>query len=80
MKLNRMRRWGQGTVLAMAAASFAVAVESCTSNDAIKLFRDSASPMIGDGIKTILDGVIDGVVTVVDPSAHSSSSSSSNST
>jgi hypothetical protein len=79
MVVNRMKRWARRAALAMAAASIGTTFESCASEDAWKVFRDYASPTIGDGLKTMLGGVVDGVVAVVDPSGHSSSSSSSSS-
>ncbi|MGB9624353.1 MAG: hypothetical protein ACPMAQ_05770 [Phycisphaerae bacterium] len=79
MVLNRMGRWGQRLILTLAAASIGTTFESCTSEDAWRIFRDSASPSIGEGLKTMFGGVVDGIVAVVDPSGHSGSSSSSGS-
>jgi len=79
MVLNRMGRWGRRLMLAAAAASMGTTFESCTSEDAWRIFRDSASPSIGEGLKTMFGGVVDGIVAVVDPSGHSGSSSSSSS-
>lgn len=79
MILNRVRRCVRRAAFVIAAAAIGTTFESCSSADALKVFRDSASPSIGAGLKTIFGGVVDGVVAVVDPSGHSDSSSTSSS-
>ena len=47
--------------LMLTALLFASTGASCENSD----FRDTAASAIGDGIKTILDGIIDGAVSAV---------------
>jgi len=51
---------------------------SCDSS-ALTAFRQEAASSIGDGIKTIVDGVIDGLIAAVEDAGDGSNSSNDNS-
>ena len=81
MNSTKTKRWIQRTLLAAAALTGMTFDASCSA--AWKIFRSEASQDIGTGVKSILDGIVDGLVAVVDPSDEqsqnaASSSSSSN--
>jgi hypothetical protein len=81
---NARRTLHRATLALLTLAAGTVFEGSCAAG--WEIFRGEAAGPIGAGIKQILDGVVDGVVTVVDPtdsqsqSGTSSSSSSSSST
>ncbi len=68
-----MRCWGELILVAFACGLAA----GCTDDESWKVFRREASETIGQGIKTVFGGIVDGIVAVVD--ANDSSSSSANS-
>lgn len=83
MKVACMRLAMRRVLLGVAAMAVGTSFQSCSA--AWEIFRGEASQSIGDGVKTILDGVVDGLVAVMDPTdeqsqaASASSSSSSRS-
>jgi len=64
------------TLLMPGMILFTSAGVSCDSNAAAS-FRESATGPIGDGVKTIVDAVIDGAVAAIKDAGDGSSSSTS---
>lgn len=80
MKVGCMRLAMRRVLLGVAAMTVGTSFQSCSA--AWEIFRGEASESIGNGVKTILNGVVDGLVAVIDPTdaqsqAASASSSSS---
>lgn len=56
-------RSGRG--LACAAAISLLALAGCDEDEALRTFRDAASPVFFDGLSTLVGGLIDGLDAVV---------------
>jgi|GEM_PF-2882457 len=77
MKVARMRLAMRRVLFGVAALAVGASFESCSA--AWEIFRGEASQSIGEGVKTILDGVVDGLVAVVDPTDEQSQTAASGS-
>lgn len=73
---RRPRRVGRA-LLALALAAGATGF-SCDS-DAAATFRQTATDDIGQGVKTIVDGVLDGLIAAIQDAGDGSSSSDTSS-
>lgn len=65
MNSTKVKRGLMRAMLVIACMSGTVFDANCAT--AWTIFRGAASQDIGDGLKTILGGVVDGLVAVVDP-------------
>lgn len=71
-----VRNWRKLAIGLMILSSGTLCSASCSA--AWKIFRGEASQNIGEGVKTILSGVIDGIVAVVDPTDAQSQAAAGN--
>ncbi len=77
--LSRPLRRSAGVGLVLAAILIGGVDVTCDS-DAGATFRQEATSAIGDGVKTILDGIVDGVVAAIGQAGDGTSTSDTAST
>ncbi|MBN2448360.1 MAG: hypothetical protein JXO22_16655 [Phycisphaerae bacterium] len=67
MRTNRSRRLCATMVMLAALAFPTLLATGCDTEESLQAFRDNAATSVEDGVKSILDGLVDGFFAAVIP-------------
>ena len=78
--MKRLRRKCVGGAIMLLALTGLAFNSGCNEEEALQIFRDTATENLQSGVKTIMDGVIDGLFAIVQANSDSTSDSTTDTT